>query len=116
MRPDAFLADLQADLGGCHVEAAGADSYKDSEIRDFLDRAAVRSGRSTFRRVGAGKDGGAMLGPSNGWYCSVKPRDGGESVACDGDIQIDACAGTATATLGSTGPRREGASTCYRRP
>ena len=57
VRPDAFLADLQADLAGCHVEAAGADSYKDSEIRDFLDRAAVRW-PIDFRRVGAGKDGG----------------------------------------------------------
>ena len=42
VRPDAFLADLQADLAGCRVEAAAADSYKDSEVRDFLDRAAVR--------------------------------------------------------------------------
>ena len=57
VRPDAFLADLQADLAGCRVEAAGADSYKDSEIRDFLDRAAVRW-PIDFRRVGAGKDGG----------------------------------------------------------
>lgn len=57
VRPDAFLADLQADLAGCRVEAAAADSYKDSEIRDFLDRAAVRW-PIDFRRVGAGKDGG----------------------------------------------------------
>ena len=40
VRPDAFLADLQTDLAGCRVVAAGADSYKDSEVRDFLDRAA----------------------------------------------------------------------------
>ena len=57
VRPDAFLADLQADLAGCRVQAAGADSYKDSEARDFLDRAAVRW-TIQFRRVGAGKDGG----------------------------------------------------------
>ena len=57
VRPDAFLADLQADLAGCRVQAAGADSYKDSEARDFLDRAAVRW-PIQFRRVGAGKDGG----------------------------------------------------------
>ena len=57
VRPDAFLADLQAELAGCRVEAAAADSYKDSEVRDFLDRAAVRW-PIDFRRVGAGKDGG----------------------------------------------------------
>ena len=57
VRPDAFLSDLQADLAGCHVEAAAADSYKDSETLDFLDRAAVRW-PIDFRRVGAGKDGG----------------------------------------------------------
>ena len=53
----AFLAVLQNDLAGCRVAAAGADSYKDSECRDFLDRAAVRW-PIDFRRVGAGKDGG----------------------------------------------------------
>ena len=51
-----FLADLQADLAGCRV-AAAADSYKDSEVKDFLDRASVRW-PIEFRRVGAGKDGG----------------------------------------------------------
>ena len=56
--PAAFLADLQIDLAGCRVRAAAADSYKDSEVRDFLDRAAVRW-PINFRRVGAGKDGGA---------------------------------------------------------
>ena len=57
VRPEAFLADLQADLAGCRVAAAAADSYKDSEVKDFLDRAAVRW-PIEFRRVGAGKDGG----------------------------------------------------------
>ena len=57
VRPDAFLADLQTDLAGCHVAAAAADSYKDSEVADFMDRAAVRW-PIDFRRVGAGKDGG----------------------------------------------------------
>ena len=33
-------------------------SYKDSEVKDFLDRAAIRW-PIEFRRVGAGKDGGA---------------------------------------------------------
>lgn len=55
--PAAFLADLQTDLAGCRVAAAAADSYKDSEVKDFLDRAAVRW-PVDFRRVGAGKDGG----------------------------------------------------------
>ena len=57
VRPDAFLADLQADLAGVRVAAAAADSYKDSEVQDFMDRAAVRW-PIDFRRVGAGKDGG----------------------------------------------------------
>ena len=57
VRPDAFLGDVASDLAGVRVEAAAADSYKDSEAKDFLDRAAVRW-RMDFRRVGAGKDGG----------------------------------------------------------
>jgi len=57
VRPDAFLSDIQAALAGVRVEAAAADSYKDSEVKDFLDRAAVRW-PVEFRRVGAGKDGG----------------------------------------------------------
>ena len=57
---DAFLADLQTDLAGVRVPAAAADSYKDSEAQDFLDRASVRW-PIDFRRVGAGKDGGADI-------------------------------------------------------
>lgn len=57
VRPDAFLADVAADLAGCRVAAAAADSYKDSEAKDFLDRARLRW-PVEFRRVGAGKDGG----------------------------------------------------------
>ena len=57
VRPEAFLADLQADLAGCRVAAASADSFKDSEVKDFLDRAGV-GWPIEFRRVGAGKDGG----------------------------------------------------------
>ena len=49
---------MQADLAGVRVAGAAADSYKDSDARDFLDRAAVRW-PIEFRRVGAGKDGGA---------------------------------------------------------
>lgn len=57
VRPEAFLADLQTALAGCRVASAAADSYKDSEVRDFMDRAAIRW-PIDFRRVGAGKDGG----------------------------------------------------------
>ena len=57
VHPDVFLADVQADLAGCRVAGAAADSYKDSEIRDYMDRAAVRW-HIDLRRVGAGKDGG----------------------------------------------------------
>ena len=52
-----FLSDVQADLAGVRVPAAAADSHKDAETRDFMDRAAVRW-PIDFRRVGAGKDGG----------------------------------------------------------
>ena len=38
------------------VHRLAADAYKDSEIRDFLDRAGLRWAYE-FRRVGAGKDG-----------------------------------------------------------
>ena len=58
VRAEAFLADLQTDLAGCHVAGAAADSYKDSEVKDFLDLAHLRW-PIQFRRVGAGKDGGA---------------------------------------------------------
>ena len=57
---DAFLADLQTELAGCRVAGAAADSYKDSEVRDHLDRAAARW-QIDFRRVGAGKDGGKYI-------------------------------------------------------
>ena len=53
----AFLSDLAGELEGCRVHRLAADSYKDSEIRDFLDRAGLRWPHE-FRRSGAGKDGG----------------------------------------------------------
>ena len=53
-----FLSDVQAALAGVRVAGAAADSFKDSDARDFLDRAAVRW-PIEFRRVGAGKDGGS---------------------------------------------------------
>ena len=51
------MADVAADLIGCRVSKIASDSYKDSEIKDFLDRADLRWPRE-FRRVGAGKSGG----------------------------------------------------------
>ncbi|MCY4469457.1 MAG: terminase large subunit [Thiotrichales bacterium] len=53
----AFLADVAGELAGSRVHRLAADGYKDSEIRDFLDRAGLRWPHE-FRRVGAGKDGG----------------------------------------------------------
>lgn len=52
-----FLADVAGELAGCRVARMGADGYKDSEIKDWLDQARLRWPRE-FRRVGAGKDGG----------------------------------------------------------
>lgn len=53
----AFLADVAADLAGFRVVECAADGYKDSEALDYLERARLRW-PVTFRRVGAGKDGG----------------------------------------------------------
>ena len=53
-----FMADVATDLFGCRVSRIAADGYKDKEIQDYLDRANLRWPRE-FRRVGAGKDGGA---------------------------------------------------------
>ena len=53
----AFLGDVAADLEGSPVYRLAADSYKDSECKDFLDNAGLRW-PAEFRRVGAGKDGG----------------------------------------------------------
>ena len=53
----AFLGDVAAELEGCRVHRLAADSYKDSEVKDFLDNAGL-PWPAEFRRVGAGKDGG----------------------------------------------------------
>ena len=53
-----FLSDVQTDLAGVRVAGAAADSHKDAEAKDKLDRAAVRW-PVQFRRVGAGKTGGS---------------------------------------------------------
>ena len=53
-----FLADVAADLDGFHVAGAAADGYKDSEVKDFVDKAGLHHWNIDFRRVGAGKDGG----------------------------------------------------------
>lgn len=55
--PGQFLTDVSADLAGVRIAGAAADSYKDSETKDFLDRANLRW-PIQFRRVGAGRDGG----------------------------------------------------------
>ena len=57
VRPDAFLGDLLADLEGAEVELAAADSYRDSELKDFGDRAGI-PWEIQYRRVGAGKGRG----------------------------------------------------------
>ena len=53
-----FLSDVQINLAGVRVAGAAADSHKDAEAKDKLDRAAVRW-PVQFRRVGAGKTGGS---------------------------------------------------------
>jgi len=53
-----FLGDVAADLGDSRVQWAAADGYKGKEALDYLDRAGLRW-PVTFRRVGAGRDGGA---------------------------------------------------------
>ena len=57
VRPAAFLEDVRGRLAGVHVSGAAADSFKESETRDFFDRAGL-PWSIEFRRVGAGKDGG----------------------------------------------------------
>ena len=52
------MGDIAADLTGCRVSKLAADGHKDKEVQYFLDRANLRWPRE-FRRVGAGKDGGA---------------------------------------------------------
>ena len=53
----AFVADIADALDGERVAACAADSYKDAEVKDAMDRAGVKWPQD-FRRVGAGKDGG----------------------------------------------------------
>ena len=55
---DQFMADVAHDLAGVKVVAGACDSYKDAEAQDFLERAGLHW-PVKFRRVGAGKDGGA---------------------------------------------------------
>ena len=54
----AFMADIAADLEGVKVSAMAADGYKDKEVQWFLKKAGLHW-PADFRRVGAGKDGGA---------------------------------------------------------
>ena len=92
VRPEAFLGDLLHDLAGVRVAGAAADSYKDSEVKDFLDHAGIRW-PIDFRRVGAGKDGGADVRsvPTAGDPEAVD--DVGVVGAVDGDIQVNAAQG-----------------------
>lgn len=56
----AFLGDVARDLAGVRIDHAAADAYKSSEVLDFLDKANLRW-PIQFRRVGAGRDGGADI-------------------------------------------------------
>ena len=103
VRPEAFLADLQADLAGCRVAAASADSYKDSEVKDFLDRASSSlANRIPPRRC------------RQGWRarraCLSAARDARPKFAMaenlssrDGDIEVDPAAGRQRKSGDSTG-------------
>ncbi len=53
-----FLSDVKDELAGVRIAGAAADGWKDSEVKDWLDRSGA-AWPITFRRVGAGKDGGA---------------------------------------------------------
>lgn len=55
-----FLAVVARDLAGVRIDHAAADSYKSAEVTDFLDQAGLRW-PIAFRRVGAGRDGGADI-------------------------------------------------------
>ena len=62
--PNSGLVAITASIGeicglaGCRVSRLAADGHKDKEVQYFLDKAGLRWPRE-FRRVGAGKDGGA---------------------------------------------------------
>ena len=53
-----FMGDVAESLAGVNVKRAAMDGYKDAECKDYLDRAGLHW-RVDYRRVGAGKDGGA---------------------------------------------------------
>ena len=53
-----FLGDVAADLKGEQIYRLAGDAYKDAEVKDFLEKAGL-NWPYQFRRVGAGKDGGA---------------------------------------------------------
>ena len=56
----AFLGDVARDLAGVRIDHVAADAYKSAEVMDFLDKANLRW-PIQFRRVGAGRDGGADI-------------------------------------------------------
>ena len=51
-----FMGDVAESLAGVNIKHAAMDSYKDSEVKDFLERAGLHW-RIDYRRVGAGRDG-----------------------------------------------------------
>ena len=55
-----FLGDVVASLEGVNVKHVAMDSFKDSEAKDFMERAGI-NWRVDYRRVGAGKDGSRDL-------------------------------------------------------
>ena len=52
-----FMGDVAESLAGVNIKHAAMDSYKDAEVKSFLERAGLRW-RIDYRRVGAGKNGG----------------------------------------------------------
>ena len=109
VRLDAFLADVQNDLAGSKVRAAAADSYKDSEAKDHLDRAAVRW-PIEFRRIGAGKSGGAGRESVSAACPASQTRDAPELGARHGDLEIDTAQGRKWKSRSRPGDQPRGAS------
>ena len=60
-----FLSDVASDLEGCRVHRIASDSYKDSEVRDFLQDANLRWA-AEFRRVGQARTAGATFAACSG--------------------------------------------------
>ena len=64
----AFMGDIAESLRGQHVAHAAMDSYKDAEVKSFLERAGIHwriDYRTCRRRENLA---GRMYGRCNGWY------------------------------------------------